>query len=434
MTISATPASALAPHPTHVVVVGGGHAAASLCAQLRQRGFTGRISLVSQEELPPYHRPPLSKKFLGGGMAEQALAIRPSAWYTEQGIDLHLGQTVTALLPGEQNGQAAHNVQLGDGRVLQAPVVVLATGTRARPWPGPEPVGTLRTLQDSRQCRETWQALLQALWPSGRAPRLCMVGGGYIGLEVAATARQLCLNVQVVEQAPRLLARVASPLLAQWVQQWHEAQGVEVCLGASAQESLAQADIALAGIGALANDELARSAGLACEDGIVVDGACRCSVPGIWAIGDVTRFHYRGQALRLESVQNANDQASVCARSILGEVVQYRPVPWFWSDQYQHKLQMVGWVTPADGQTQDVARVSNEHQRSVWRFGQDGRLLAVEAANDAPAYAIAKRWLEAAALRGESSVSGLDPAQVADPACELKSLMPLNGPAPSNTL
>lgn len=399
---------------TRIVVVGAGQAGAALVARLRGLGHDGAITLVGDEADPPYQRPPLSKKYLTGEMPRERLYLRPAAFYADHGIDLRTGAAVTALDAG------ARTVAVG-GEVLGFDALALTTGAVPRRLPGAmggdlAGVFTVRTLADV-------DAMAPEFVP-GR--RLLIVGGGYIGLEAAAVAVARGLQVTLIEAAPRILQRVAAPETSAWFAALHRRHGVDLREGTGlvrltggarvtgavlADGSEIAADFVIAGIGVEPAAGLARAAGLAVEGGIVVDDRGRTSAPGIWAAGDCTVFPYRGRATRLESVQNAIDQAEAVAADMLGQGAPYRPYPWFWSDQYDVSLQIAGLNT---GHDRVVVRPGAEGSVSHWYYAGD-TFLSVDAMNDARAYMVGKRLLEA----GRSP----DPAAVADPASDLKSLL-----------
>ncbi|KAF0677314.1 NAD(P)/FAD-dependent oxidoreductase [Profundibacterium mesophilum] len=409
----------------HVIVIGGGQAGASLVARLRGRGFDGRITLVCGETSPPYQRPPLSKAYLLGRLEKERLFLRPAAFYEENGIELRLGQMAERIEP------AARRVRVG-GDWLAYDALVLATG--AAPRRLPEAMGgtlggvhVLRDLEDVDGMR--------ASFVEGR--RALIVGGGYIGLEAAAAARMNGMTVTLVETAERILRRVAAPQTSDYFRALHERNGVDLREGAgldrleTAQGAVSggavaaarlsdgariEVDLALVGIGVSARDALARSAGIetgpAPSGGIVVDALGRSSAPGVWAAGDCTLLPHEGEMIRLESVQNAIDQAEAVADNIMGADTPYVPRPWFWSDQYDVKLQIAGLGTNADRIV--VREGAAPAQRSHWYF-RGKRLIAVDAMNDARGYMIGKRLIEAD--------RSPDPDLVADPGVDLKALL-----------
>lgn len=400
---------------TRIVIIGGGQAGAALAAKLRGLGHDGPITLICAEPDLPYQRPPLSKKYLLGDMAREQLYLRPESFYQDQDITLMLGRPATRIdRPGRQ-------VLLQDGAVPYDHLA-LTTGSRPRLLPpamgGDLPgVYALRGLADIDRIAPEFQP--------GR--RVLIVGGGYIGLEAAAVAQKLGLTVTLAEAAPRILQRVAAPQTSDYFRDLHQAHGVTIREGIGldrltrdgraitasfADASQISVDFVITGIGILPDDALAAAAGLACDTGITVDAQGRSSDPQIWAAGDCTRLPYRGQMIRLESVQNAIDQAEAVAANMLGHGTDYIPNPWFWSDQYDIKLQIAGLNT---GHDRVAARPgATPASRSHWYFAGD-QLLAVDAMNDPRAYMIGKRLIEA-------SRSPL-PDQITDPGFDLKSLL-----------
>jgi len=379
-----------------IIVIGGGQAAVSTAAKYRALGGTDRFIIFSDEAEPPYQRPPLSKGYLAGEMPVEKLYLRPSDWYEKNAIELCLNSPVAALEPHR------HQVTLKDGQVLRYDRLVLATGARARPLPqnmanAVKQLFYVRSVADIERMRPHFV--------SGR--RLIVIGGGYIGLEAAAIARKTGLSVTVIEAAERILGRVASVPTADFIRamhqdrgvMFHEQTGIDLCENtppAGCRVSLAdgrqlKADFIIAGIGILANTELAEQAGLACDSGILVDEYCQTSQPDIFAAGDCTRFFWRGQSLRLESVGNAIDQAEAVAATLAGTKTAYQPKPWFWSDQYDLTLQIAGLNT---GYEHTITREgAKPGTKSVWYYRGD-QLLAVDALGDARAYMIGKRIIE----------------------------------------
>jgi 3-phenylpropionate/trans-cinnamate dioxygenase ferredoxin reductase subunit len=377
----------------HVVVVGAGHAGGSAVALLRQYGWKGAITLIGEEPLPPYQRPPLSKAWLKGEADGDSLALRPAKFYPDQDITLRLSTRVATI------DRAAKLVGLADGETLGYDHLILGLGSRARriPLPGVELDGVLelRTAADADR-------LKAALGPG---KRIAIIGGGYIGLEAAASARALGAEAVILEREDRVLARVACPALSDFFHRYHRARGVAFELGCRIEAlegegavsgvrlsdgRVLACDAVLMGVGAVANDELARAAGLACDNGIVVDLAARTADPAIFAIGDCTRRplpHY-GRDWRLESVPNALEQAKQAAATICGRAPPASEVPWFWSDQYDLRLQIAGM--PFDA-TQVVLRGDPDGGSfAVFHLAADDRLLAVEAVNAPPEFMMGK--------------------------------------------
>lgn len=376
---------------TKVLIIGAGHAGGTAAALLRQYGHEGPVVLAGEEAAPPYQRPPLSKAWLKGEADLEALLLRPESFYAEQDIDLRTGVTATAI------DAAGKTVTFADGTVEPYDVLILATGSTARrlALPGADrpDLLELRTLVDAEK-------LKAALGPG---KRLAVVGGGYVGLEAAASARALGAGAVVIERMDRVLARVASETLSTFFTAHHRAHGVEILTSAEvtgfedagvrlADGRLIEADAVLVGVGALACEQLAREAGLSCLNGVVVDAEARTSDPSIFAIGDVT-FRpvpvHGGAMHRLESVPNALEQAKQAASAIVGRSAPAPETPWFWSDQYEVKLQIAGLPGEADRQVVrgDVAAGAF----AVFHLAGD-RIVCVEAVN-APAEFMAGRMM-----------------------------------------
>lgn len=381
-----------------IVVVGAGQAAAQLATSLRQGGFDGTINILGEEPYLPYQRPPLSKKFLAEPRLPESLLLRPAAFWDDQKVDFHLGVPVSKV------DLDRHRAFLSDGRDFRYDVLVFATGTSARTlrFPGIDNDGvfSLRKIDDVLRLRPALDA----------ARRVVIVGGGYIGLEVAAVAVALGREVAVLEAEDRVLKRVAGTYVSAFFDRFHRTRGVEIQLGArlttiegagrvtavtTADGEVLPADLILIAAGARANDDIAASAGLPCSDGILVDDAARTARPHVYAVGDCTRFpsrRYR-RRIRLECVQNAIDQAKVAAASILGTPQSYDPVPWFWSDQYDLKLQIAGL---SDGHDHSGVLGDPESSRFSVDYYCQGRLVAVDAVNDARAHMLARQRIAAA--------------------------------------
>jgi 3-phenylpropionate/trans-cinnamate dioxygenase ferredoxin reductase component len=395
-----------------IVVIGAGQAGASLVAKLRAEGFDGAITLIGAESAPPYQRPPLSKAYLLGDMTLERLFLRPAQFYADQRIDLVLGEAVTGI------DRAAKVVHFG-ARALSYDQLALTTGSSPRRLPaaiggGLAGVYTVRDLAD-----------VDAMAPEFRAgARVVIVGGGYIGLEAAAVAAKRGLDVTVLEMAPRILARVAAAETSDAIRALHVAHGAKILestglaqingtdrvTGVTLSDGrVLAADFVIAGIGIVPATALAEAAGLMLDNGIATDAQGRTSDPSIWSAGDCASFPWRGGRLRLESVQNAIDQAETVARNMLGAGLDYVPNPWFWSDQYDLKLQIAGLNTGYDHVV-----VRDAGARSHWYFAGH-TLLAVDALNDPRAFMVGKRLLE----MGRSADAGL----LADPAYDLKALL-----------
>lgn len=379
-----------------VVIVGAGHAGGSAAAFLRQYGHEGRIVLIGDEPLLPYQRPPLSKAWLKGEADADSLALKPADWYGENNVFLRLSGVA------ERINRSAKTVTLASGEAIDYDFLILATGARARqlPIPGADLAGVLalRTAADA-------ELLKHALGPG---KRLAVIGGGYVGLEAAASARALGAEVVVVERESRVLARVACETLSTFFQDYHRARGVafELNAGVEAFEGadnhirgvrlsdgrLLPCDVALVGVGAIPNDELAKDAGLATANGVVVGLDARTDDPAIFAIGDVAHrpLPLYERQFRLESVPNALEQAKQAASAILGRPGPAPEVPWFWSDQYDLKLQIAGLPFEADRQVVrgDVAAA----KFAVFHLKGD-LLQAVEAVNAPPEFMAGKQLI-----------------------------------------
>lgn len=401
---------------SHFVVIGAGQAGCSLVAKLRSEGFAGQVTLVGAEPVPPYQRPPLSKAYLLGEISQERLFLRPVEFYADHDIALRLSVHALTIDP------VRRVVSLSDGSSLTYDALALTTGSTPRRLPGSvggdlAGVYTVRSLADA-----------DAMEPEFRAGRhVLIIGGGYIGLEAAAVAAKKGLQVTVIEMAPRILQRVAAPQTSDYIRALHQAHGVEVresigldrllgdghVSGALLSDgSQIPVDFAIVGVGITPNIALAESAGLAVDNGIATDLHGRSSDPHIWAAGDCASLVYKGLRIRIESVGNAIDQAEVVALNMMGQGVEYIPAPWFWSDQYDCKLQIGGLNIGYDavhvkvGATPDV--------QSHWYY-QGETLIAVDAMNDARNYMIGKRLIEA----GKSP----SPAVIMDSATDMKALL-----------
>ncbi len=399
-----------------IVIVGGGQAGHSAAAKLRSSGFDGRISLVCEENELPYQRPPLSKKYLLGEFERERLPLRPREFYTDNDIELMLDERCNAVDP------AKRTVELSSGP-LEYDELVLATGSAPRNLPEQiggslEGVHTVRTVADIDGMRKEL----------GGGMSVLVVGGGYIGLETAASCAALGCDVTVVEMADRILQRVAAPQTSDHFRDLHSGKGVRILEATALKRLVAEsgkvaaaelegtgtveADMAVVGIGILPSASLADAAGLKTDNGIWTDAFGRTSADGIWAAGDCASFPHGGRRIRLESVQNAIDQAELVAENILGAGREYKPVPWFWSDQFDARLQIAGLGTGYD-------RIVTRHAVgadavSFWYFSGES-LLAVDAINDSRSYMVGKRLLES----GKTA----DPDILADPSSNLKRLL-----------
>ncbi|MGH1576679.1 NAD(P)/FAD-dependent oxidoreductase [Planktotalea sp.] len=399
----------------HFVVIGAGQAGASLVAKLRNSGFDGEITLIGDEAVPPYQRPPLSKAYLLGDMALERLFLRPESFYADQNINLRTGVAVTRIDPVKRE------VHL-DNEVIQYDQLALTTGSAARTLPASiggalQGVYTVRSLADVDA--------MAAEFKSGK--RALIVGGGYIGLEAAAVARKLGVEVTLVEMADRILQRVAAPETSDYFRTLHQSHGVNIiegvgldCLTGETRVSGAklvdgtelEVDFVIVGVGIAPGIALAEAAGLEIDNGIAVDAQGRTSNENIWSAGDCASFEMRGARRRLESVQNAIDQAEAVAENMMGAGKTYTPKPWFWSDQYDVKLQIAGLNIGYDNIV--ARRDPNGAAVSFWYYKGE-TLLAVDAMNDPRNYMIGKRLIES----GKSPA----PSAIADPQTDMKALM-----------
>lgn len=402
-----------------VVIVGGGQGGFQLAASLRDEGYAGPVTLIGEEPGVPYQRPPLSKGYLTGKTLAPQLELRPATFYTERNIELLAGERATAI------ERDTRRVRLASGAVRKYEHLVLATGARPRlpNVPGADLAGVqvLRTAADA-------QLLQQQL---GAARRVVVVGAGFIGLEVAVVARDLGLEVDVLEFADRAMLRAVSAVTAQFFTDALARRGVRFHFGTAAEAFLGEggrvravqtrggasfvADLVVVGMGVDADDALARDAGLAVQGGIVVDDQLRTSDAAISAIGDCARFpaDYCAAPVRLESVQNAVDQARCVAARLAGKPASYRKVPWFWSDQGENRLQIAGVAEAGDLAVVRGAIATGKF--SVLRL-REGRLTAVESVNSAADHMAARKLL-AADIQ-------LTPEQAADASVKLAALAP----------
>jgi 3-phenylpropionate/trans-cinnamate dioxygenase ferredoxin reductase subunit len=410
-----------------LVVVGAGHAGAELAVQAREQGWPGRITLVGDETVLPYHRPPLSKAYLAGTASADSLSLKARSAYETAGVELMLGRQVAEV------DLAAARLAFSDGATLGYSRLALATGGRPRPLPAAvsgasgaeaaENFHYLRTRADVERIRSRFVA----------GARLAIVGGGYVGLEVAAIAVQHGLQVVVLEAAPRVLARVTAPRVSSFYEQIHRAAGVDVRVGVQvdgfeldrtrrqvthvlcSDGECVAADLVIAGIGLLPNVELAAAAGLAVDDGILVDACSRTSDANVVAAGDCTRYHSALYArwVRLESVPNALEQSRSAAAVLNGKERRYDSVPWFWSDQYDLKLKMVGL---SQGYDRLLVRGSFEARSFSAFYLLGNRVLAVDTVNRPAEFMLAKR------LVGERIA--VDAERLHDDSLPLKNFLP----------
>ena len=399
----------------NIIVIGAGQAGASAVAKLRSSGFDGTITLIGEETAPPYQRPPRSKKYLLGEMELERLYLRPLSFYQENNIDLRLNTRVDAI-------DRADKTVIAGGQPLPYDALILATGSVPRRLPAAiggalDGVYVVRGLED-----------VDAMAPAFRdGARVLIVGGGYIGLEAAAVAASKGLKVTLVEMADRILQRVASPQTSDYFRTLHQGHGVTIREGVGLdrltgdrQVSAAilsdgteiPVDFVIVGVGITPATALAEAAGLDIDNGIKTDEQGRTSDPAIWAAGDCASFPYRGGRIRLESVPNAIDQAECVAENILGAGKTYVPQPWFWSDQYDVKLQITGLNT---GYDRVITRAGDKPGAMSFWYYKGADLLAVDAANDPRAYMIGKRLID----NGKSP----DPSLIENPETDMKSLL-----------
>jgi 3-phenylpropionate/trans-cinnamate dioxygenase ferredoxin reductase component len=396
--------------PERVVIVGAGQAGAQVAVSLRQLGFGGKITLLGGERQPPYQRPPLSKAYLSGEMALERTWLRSEGYYAKHAIDLRLGVRAERIL------RQARTVVCTDGAQIGYDALAICTGTRARRLavPGTDLPGVfyLRTLADSDRIRA-------AVRPGAGA---VIIGGGYIGLEVAASLRKLGCAVTVIEALERVMNRVVAPPVSAFFAAEHARRGVAIVTGAGvaalegdgriervvcADGRAFAADLAVIGIGAVPDDELAKDAGLEVENGVVVDAFGHTSDPAVFAAGDVTNHPNAlfGRRLRLESVHNAMEQAKAVARAIAGQPQAYADVPWFWSDQYDLKLQIAGVGDPED---ELVLRGDPSARAFSCLHLRGGRLVAIDCINRGGDFLAAKKLIGAKAILEHGSASDPD--------------------------
>lgn len=403
---------------SRIVIVGAGQAATQAVTSLRAGGFAGKLVLLGNESLPPYQRPPLSKAYLSGAMGLDRVILKPLEALAEDKVEVHLDAEVTSV------DRDVKQVMTRDGQSFGYDALILATGSRVRQLtcPGAELPGVhyLRSIADADGLGRSMQA----------GKRLVVIGGGYIGLEVAAIAKKAGLDVTILEAASRVLARVAPPIISEFFQKLHGDAGVSILtdvkvVGLEGADHVTgvtladgrsiAADLVLVGIGIIPNAELARTAGLKAEDGIETDLDARTSDPAIFAIGDCASrplVHYEYRRSRLESVHNALEQAKLAAAAILGLPRPIEEAPWFWSDQYDIKLQIAGLSA---GATQSVVRGDPSQKRfAVFHLDADNRLLAVDAINAPPEFIVGKQVI---ARHGQ-----LAPARLADMSVSMKEI------------
>lgn len=389
----------------NIVIIGAGQAGAQVAQSLRQGDYKGPIRLIGEEPHLPYQRPPLSKKYLAGEVGTEGLLLRPPAFYDTQDIDFIPDTQVTDI------DRAAKRIRLANGDTIDYGRLVLATGTKARPLslPGSDLKGvlSLRAIADVNAIRDE----------IADKSELVIIGAGYIGLEVAAVAKALGKNVTVVEAQDRPMKRVVSPQVSDFFSQLHRNNGIQLLLDTGIEALVGNgqvsgvklstgatlpADLVLVAVGAAPNDELAADAGIETDNGILVDGAGQTSDPSVYAAGDCTRFYSNryGRSVRMESVQNAIDQAKAVAQSLLGQDVDYDPLPWFWSDQYDIKLQIAGL---SDGYDDTITGGSISDNKFYVAYLKDGHLIAVDSVNSPRSHMMARRVI------GEAWRDGLLP-------------------------
>lgn len=402
------------------IIIGASHAGVNLAFNLRNAGWEGEINLFDADPELPYHRPPLSKAYLFGEGNLDGNRLKSADSYAQQSIKLHLGTRVRAINP------TVKSITLANGQSHNYDKLVLATG--ARPLipaiPGIDEAANIFALRTAGDVTDIRKALGNA-----HGKKAVIIGGGYIGLETAASLRKLGAEVTVLEREDRVLARVTAPVMSDFFNRLHKDQGVEILTGKNVVELAGQdtlievhcsdgsaysVDLTVVGVGIRVNTELAAAAGLETENGILVDATMKTSDPDIYAIGDCTRHHnpHYDRMIRLESVQNAVDQASVAAKAICGEEIIYATIPWFWSDQYDVKLQMVGL---SEGHDEVVVRheEGEGHKFSAWYFRGD-TLLAVDGINNAKAYVLGTRFIKSGQL--------IDRRKLADAKVSLKDI------------
>ena len=399
---------------TGIVIIGAGHAAGQAAASLRQAKFAGPITIIGDEAHVPYQRPPLSKQYLAGTQLADKVYLRAEKFYADKDIQLMLDTRATQIDPSTKT------INLDNGETIAYEKLLISTGSRPRKLSieGSDLSGIhyLRTMDDVDGIRADVKP----------GANLVIVGGGYIGLEVAAVGIELGMNVHVLEMEERILQRVTTPEMSAYYHKLHTDRGVHIhtqtgVIGFSGNGSVEKvlcgdesfdADIVIVGIGIIPNIEIAEEAGIHCDNGIVVDDHCRTSDPDIYAAGDCTNHPnpLMNKRLRLESVPNAMDQARVSTANMLGDDKVYAAIPWFWSDQYDLKLQMVGFS--ADGDSQVLRGDMDTHQFAIF-YLKDGKVVAADAVNSPKEFMLCKQ------LVGKPA----DAAKLADPETDLKSLL-----------
>jgi 3-phenylpropionate/trans-cinnamate dioxygenase ferredoxin reductase subunit len=399
-----------------IVIIGAGQGAGQAAASLRQQGYEGAVTILGDEAFPPYQRPPLSKQYLSGDLPLERVYVRAEKFYADKDIDLRTNTRVASL------DVTAKTVTTESGEDIAYDKLMIATGSRPRKLSiegsDLEGIHYLRTIADVDGIAEAMKS----------AKNLVIVGGGYIGLEVASVAATAGLTVSVLEMEDRILQRVTTPEMSAFYHQLHTGRGVNVMTntgvsgfsgtsdGKVAQvlcgDTSIEADLVIVGIGIIPNIELAQEAGISCDNGIVVNDHCQTSNADVYAIGDCSNHPnpILGRRLRLESVPNAMEQARVACANMCGEDKVYAAVPWFWSDQYELKLQMVGFSS--DGDTQ-VLRGDQDKNQFAMFYLKDGAIVAVDAVNSPREFMICKQ------LYGKQ----VDAEKLADPEVDLKTLL-----------
>ena len=397
-----------------IIIIGAGQAAGQAAASLRQEGYEGSITIFGEENQAPYQRPPLSKTYLSGELGMDRVLLRPEKFYSDKAISLHTGTRIEAVDP------VGKTVTTADGETHAYHKLLIATGSRPRilniQGSNLNGIHYLRTIDDVDGIRASMES----------AEKVCIVGGGYIGLEVAAVANKIGLDVTVLEMEERILKRVSTPEMSDFYHELHTSRGVDIrtetiVSGFEGETNVTSvicgdekipAQLVIVGIGIVPNIELAEAAGLECDNGILVDNHCRTSDPDIYAAGDCTNHPNPliGRRLRLESVPNAMEQARVASTNMLGGDKVYAAIPWFWSDQYELKLQMVGFS--ADGDSSVVRGEKSTNEFAVF-YMKEGKVVAVDAVNSPREFMVCKQ------LYGKP----VNSEDLANPEFELKSLL-----------
>lgn len=398
-----------------MVIIGAGQGAGQAAASFRQEGYEGEVIVLGDEAYPPYQRPPLSKAYLSGELPIEKVYVRAEKFYADKNIDMRTNTRVTSIDP------EGHTVTTDAGDTINYEKLMIATGSRPRilniEGSNLGGIHYLRTIADVDAIRDSM----------ADTKNIVIVGGGYIGLEVASVAVKSGKTVSVLEAEDRILQRVTTPEMSEYYHNLHQSRGLNIltnttCSGFKGEngkvtqvmcgDEAIDADLVIVGIGIIPNIELAQEAGLACENGITVDDHCQTSNPDIYAIGDCTNHPnpLLNRRLRLESVPNAMEQARVAVTNMLGGDKVYAAVPWFWSDQYELKLQMVGFSSDGDTQVMRGDQAANEF--AVF-YLKDNKVVAADAVNAPREFMVAKQ------LYGVE----VDPADLANPETDLKTLI-----------